>query len=108
MRMVCACLVGAFIVVSVGGVTAQKADRDAKIKDLEAQIEQRMKEKDWTKAASAIRKLRVLVKGEEREEADALLLRVNGEKEWEKIRKARRKKARPGKLLGKLRGFLKK
>ncbi|MCZ6690899.1 MAG: hypothetical protein O7H41_15005 [Planctomycetota bacterium] len=108
MRMVCACLVGAFIVVLVGGVTAQEEARDAKIKDLKNQIEQRIKEKDWTKAGSAIRKLRLLVKGEQREEADALLLRVKGEKEWEKVSKARRGKTRPGKLLGKLRHFLKK
>ncbi len=108
MRRMRACLVGAFIVVLIGGVTAQEEARDAKIKDLEEQIEQKMKEKDWTRAASAVRKLRLLVKGEEREEADALLLRVNGEKEWEKISKARQGTIRPGKLLGKLRHFLKK
>ena len=99
-------LIGCALVL--GGGVAQEEDKEARKKALRDQIEESIKEGDWSEAASKIRKLRVLLEGDEREEADTLRLRVNGEKEWALIRKARRGKSRPGKRLDRIKRFLKK
>ena len=90
------------------GAGASDDDKEVKKEALSKEIEGYMAAKDWSRAAKAVRRLRAMTKGEEREAADALLLRINGEKEWEKIQKLRKSSAKPGKVISKLKKFIKK
>ncbi|MCZ6691702.1 MAG: hypothetical protein O7H41_19115 [Planctomycetota bacterium] len=99
-----AVLAGLFVLCGA----VQEDDKEARREALRTEIEKRFGKGEWREAAKAIRKLRLMVKGEEKEELDGALLRCNGEREWEKFKKLRRSSKRPGKVLKSLDKFIKK
>lgn len=82
--------------------------QDDKEDDLRDQLEQEMDRREWKAAGKTARTLKGMLRGDERDEMEAVILRIKGEAEWEKVMKAKKDGKKPSKILSSLRKFTKK
>jgi hypothetical protein len=106
---------GMFILVAIGfmvGLATAQAiadDKEEEKAELREELDEQMEEKDWKAASKTADSLRRLLKGDEREELDSTILRIDGEIEWAKIKKAHDSgKKKPSKILKMLHKFVRK